>query len=98
MFHRTVVVRSKQKPDADFIDTVGDPLPLQIDLYAEGAQHIGASASGRHGTIAVLGNSNAGPRHDKCGSRRDIECIRSIPTGPTGIHDDGRSDTDANGP
>ena len=69
ILHRFMEQRRKQKSDADFSDTLFDPLSRGIDFYAQGAEHIGAARLTGNRTIAVFRNVHTGSGNHKGGRR-----------------------------
>src|SRR5205807_5607699 len=54
MAHRRVVPRREHETDTGFLDAARDAVGAQIDLYAEGLQHVGTSTRARGGPVPML--------------------------------------------
>src|SRR5579885_2211847 len=77
---------SKHKAEANLLHTARHLLGAEVNLDAERLQHIGAAATARSGTIAMLSDRGTSGGSENTRRRREVECACSIAASPTGIH------------
>ena len=81
IFHCRMVIGCEHEAHAGAPDAFGYLRRLQVDLRAEGFQHIGGAGFRRHATVAVLGDGGASGRSDEGRRGGDIESVRTIAAG-----------------
>ena len=83
--HGRVQFDGEEEADADFVDAAPDLLRFQIEVDAEGSQHIGAAALAGGGAVAMFGDGDAGASGDEGDRCADVEGAGTVATGATGI-------------
>ncbi len=78
MLHGRVMGRREHEADAGFLDAARDHFGAEVDLDAERLQHVGRAGFAAQGTVAVLGDGNAGGCGDNRRGGRDVEGFGAV--------------------
>ncbi len=81
MTHGGVVGGCEHEADAGLTDAAGDGFGRSFDVDAEGGEGVGGAGFRRQGTVAVLGDLQAGAGSDYGGAGGDIVGARGITAG-----------------
>src|SRR5690606_32491101 len=81
VLHGTVVGGGEHEADADLFDAFGHLLGRQIDVHAQGLEHVGAAGRGRGAAVAMLGDLHASCCGNEHGGGGNVEGVGSVSTG-----------------
>jgi hypothetical protein len=80
------IVGGEHEAQAHVLDAAGHLLGGQVDVHAQGLQHVGAAGFRRHRAAAVLGHPGAGGGGHEGGGGGDVEGVGGVAAGAAGIH------------
>ena len=86
IFHGRMVVGCEHKTHALFGDALGYLRGRQVDVQAQGFEHVGAAALAADAAPAVLADFGASSGRHKHGAGRDIEGVRTVAAGAHNVH------------
>ena len=81
VFHGGVVIRREHETEADVGDALGNRGGRQVDVDAQGLQHVGTAGLAADAATAVLADFGTGCRRYKHGTSRNVESVRAVATG-----------------
>ena len=87
-------IGGKQETDTDFLYRLLDDFRIRIHLYPECFQQVRTAAVAGYGTVSVLGHRDPAARHHESRGRGDVERLRAVPAGSTGVHHRGSGNLD----
>ena len=76
-----MVSRREHEAEAELVDRLRDPFSGQVELEAEGLEHVRRAGLRRDGAVPVLRDTRAGGRGHECRSGRDVEGLAAVAAG-----------------